>query len=239
MAPITVITGLKVQSSLDCMFDQTAEDLPVLTCKRTPEELATFIQERAQVLSLKQKRAATALESRRRQSRSTASKGRRANFQEGDFVLMAVLNRRQVQSKISRRWMGPYRVVVVESEWIYVVENIVTDERKTAHASRLRFYHDPSLETSAELIAFAAQTGIGYAIKSIIEFRINDITGVPEVLIEWTGFEDEDSTWEPLSVIEEDAPLLIKQFSRENPQSDIGTHILSQEAGGGRYGTCP
>jgi hypothetical protein len=129
--------------------------------------------------------------------------------------------------------------VVVESEWIYVVENIVTDDRRTVHASRLRFYHDSSLDTTVELIAFAAQTGIGYAIEAIIDFRINETTGVPEVFMDWKGFEEDNRTWEPLRIIEEDAPAIVKHFFRENPESGIGKHMLCQKTGGRRYGTCP
>ena len=78
-----------------------------------------------------------------------------------------------------------------------------------------------------------------YAIESIIDFCINETTGVPEVFMDWKGFEEDDRTWEPLRIIEEDAPAIVKQFFRANPESGIGKHMLCQKTGGGRYGTCP
>jgi hypothetical protein len=38
------------------------------------------------------------------------------------------------------KWNGPRRVASVESDYVFVVENLLTKELKAVHATRLRFY---------------------------------------------------------------------------------------------------
>jgi hypothetical protein len=60
------MTSLEAQSPMDFVFVKTAEDMPVLPRQRTPAEIATFIQEQAEVLSVLQRRAHVSLDNRRR-----------------------------------------------------------------------------------------------------------------------------------------------------------------------------
>jgi hypothetical protein len=46
---------------------------------------------------------------------------------------------------------GPRRIASVESDYVFVVENLLTKELKAAHATRLRFYNDKELNVTAEL----------------------------------------------------------------------------------------
>jgi ribosomal protein S17 len=73
---------------------------------------------------------------------------RSPNFQVGDYVLAA--EHRGV-SKLQFKWKGPRRVASVESDYVFVVENLLTKELNAAHAARLRFYKDKELNVSAEL----------------------------------------------------------------------------------------
>jgi hypothetical protein len=49
------------------------------------------------------------------------------------------------------KWKGPHRVASVESDYVFVVGNLLTKELKAAHAARLRFYKDKELNVIAEL----------------------------------------------------------------------------------------
>jgi hypothetical protein len=53
--------------------------------------------------------------------------------------------------KFQVKWMGPRRILSVESDYVFVVENLLTKELKAAHATRLRFYQDNELHVTAEL----------------------------------------------------------------------------------------
>jgi hypothetical protein len=63
------------------------------------------------------------------------------NFQVGDYVLVAV-HRKSGTSKLQVKWKGPRRIASVESDYVFVVENLLMKELKAAHATRLRFYKD-------------------------------------------------------------------------------------------------
>jgi hypothetical protein len=53
--------------------------------------------------------------------------------------------------KLQVKWKGPHRVASVESDYVFVVENLLTKKLKAAHATRLRFYKDKELSCTAEL----------------------------------------------------------------------------------------
>jgi hypothetical protein len=72
------------------------------------------------------------------------------NFQVGDYVLVAE-HRKSGTSKLQVKWKGPRRVARVESDYVFVVGNLLTKERKAAHATLLRFHKDLKLDVTAEL----------------------------------------------------------------------------------------
>eukprot|EP00918_Siedleckia_nematoides_P019145 GHVU01040822.1.p2 GENE.GHVU01040822.1~~GHVU01040822.1.p2 ORF type:complete len:117 (-),score=9.31 GHVU01040822.1:1656-2006(-) len=51
-----------------------------------------------------------------------------------------------------------------------------------------------------------------YKLKNIIDLRANPRTGHWEVEVQWLGFSPEESTWEPLATIFEDAPEHVREF---------------------------
>jgi Integrase core domain/Integrase zinc binding domain len=69
-------------------------------------------------------------------------------FQVGDYLLVAE-HRRSGTSRLQVKWKGPRRVASVESDYVFVVENLLTKELKAAHATRLRFYKDKELNITA------------------------------------------------------------------------------------------
>jgi hypothetical protein len=49
------------------------------------------------------------------------------------------------------KWKGPRRIARLESNNVFVVENLLTRELKVTHATRLRFYQIKELNVTAEL----------------------------------------------------------------------------------------
>jgi hypothetical protein len=60
---------------------------------------------------------------------------RSPNFQVGDYVLVAE-HRKSGVSKLQVKGKGPRRVASVESDYVFVVENLLTKVLKAAHATR-------------------------------------------------------------------------------------------------------
>jgi hypothetical protein len=55
-----------------------------------------------------------------------------------DYVLV-VEHSKSGTSKLHVKWKGPRCVASVESDYVFVVENLLTKDLKAAHATRLRF----------------------------------------------------------------------------------------------------
>jgi hypothetical protein len=99
---------------------------------------------------------------------------RSPNLQVGDYVLVAEHCKSGV-SKLQVKWKGPRRVGSVESDYVFVVENLLTKELKAAHATRLRFYNDKELNVTAELAQAAEHNDHQlYIVSKILDARYNE-----------------------------------------------------------------
>jgi hypothetical protein len=57
---------------------------------------------------------------------------------------------------------------------VFVLENLLTKERKAAHATRLRFYKDKELKVTAELAQAAEHNDHQlYVVSKILDARYN------------------------------------------------------------------
>jgi hypothetical protein len=63
---------------------------------------------------------------------------RSPKFHVGDYVLVAE-HRNCGMSKFQVKWKGPRCVASVKSDYVFIVENLLTKELKAAHATGLRF----------------------------------------------------------------------------------------------------
>jgi Chromo (CHRromatin Organisation MOdifier) domain len=122
---------------------------------------------------------------------------RSPNFQVGDYVLVAK-HRKSGVSKFQVKWKGPRSVASVESDYVFVVENLLTKELKAAHATRLRFYKDKELSVTAELAQAAEHNDHKlYVVSKILDARYNEQDMFHELLVAWRGFPVGEATWEP------------------------------------------
>jgi ribosomal protein S17 len=60
---------------------------------------------------------------------------RSPNFKVGEYVVVEE-HRKSSKSKLQVKWKGLRRVASVESDYVFVVENLLTKELKAAHATR-------------------------------------------------------------------------------------------------------
>jgi hypothetical protein len=113
---------------------------------------------------------------------------RSPNFQVGDYVLVAK-HRKSGVSKLQIKWKVPRRVASVESDYVFVVENLLTKELNAAHATRLRFYKDKELNVSAELAQAAEHNDHPlYVVSKKLDARYNEQEMFHELSVAWRGF---------------------------------------------------
>jgi hypothetical protein len=112
---------------------------------------------------------------------------RSPNFQVGDYRLVAE-HCKSGMSKLQVKWKGPHRVASVESDYVFVVENLLTKELKAAHATRLRFYKDKELNVTAELPQAAEHNDHQlYVVSKILDAHYNEKEIFHELLVAWSG----------------------------------------------------
>jgi hypothetical protein len=117
------------------------------------------------------------------------------------------------------KWKGPRRVASVESDYVFVVENLLTKELKAAHATRLRFYKNKDLNVTAELAQAAEHNDHKlYVVSKILDARYNEQEMFHELLVAWRGFPVEEATWEPYSVMAVHVPDMVAKFIESNEE---------------------
>ncbi|KAH9184644.1 hypothetical protein AeNC1_013379, partial [Aphanomyces euteiches] len=68
-----------------------------------------------------------------------------------DFVLWARIDERLPSNRLYVQWVGPFQVVDTR-EYSFIIRHLISNKEFEVHGSRLKFYHDASLETNEELI---------------------------------------------------------------------------------------
>jgi hypothetical protein len=103
-------------------------------------------------------------------------------------VLVAEL-RKSGMSKLQIKWKGPRRVASLESDYVLVVENLLTKDLKAAHATSLRFYKDKALNVTADLAQAAEHKNHQlYVVSKILDARYNEQEIFHELLVAWRDF---------------------------------------------------
>jgi hypothetical protein len=109
----------------------------------------------------------------------------------------------------------------VESDYVLVVENLLTKELKAAHVTRLRFYKDKELNVTAELAQAAEHNDHQlYVVSKILDTRYNEQEMFHELLVAWCGFPVGKATWKPYSVLAVDVPDMVAKFMESHEDID-------------------
>jgi Chromo (CHRromatin Organisation MOdifier) domain len=152
---------------------------------------------------------------------------RSPTFQVGDHMLVAE-HRKSGTSKLQVKWKGPRRFASVESDCVFVVENLLTKEIQAAHATRLRFFKDKELDVTAELAQAAKHNDHElYVVSKILDARYNEQEMFHELLVAWRGFPVGDATWEPYSIMAVDVPEMVAKFMESHEDIDTVRKIRS------------
>jgi hypothetical protein len=138
----------------------------------------------------------------------------------GYYVLVAE-HRKSGVSKLQVKWKGPRRAASVESDYVFVVDNLLTKELKAAHATRLRLYMDKELNVTAELAQATEHNDHQlYVVSRILDARYNEQEMFHELLVAWRDFLVEEATWEPYLVMAVDVPDMVAKFVESHEDID-------------------
>jgi mannosyltransferase OCH1-like enzyme len=121
------------------------------------------------------------------------------------------------------KWKRPRCVASVESDYVYVVESMLTKKLEAAHATRLRFHQDKELNVTAELDQAAEHNDHElYVVSKIIDARYNEQEMFHELLVAWPGFPVGEATWEPYSVMAVGVPEMVVKLK----ESQVDTVLM-------------
>ncbi|POM67432.1 Hypothetical protein PHPALM_16573 [Phytophthora palmivora] len=104
---------------------------------------------------------------------------------------------------------------------LFIVRHLLTNAVHEVHGSRLKYYHDPSLEVTEELVEHTANQGIQLGVDSIRKYRYNSMTQKYELLISWTGLESIEDSWEPLSSMLADIPFKVREYAAQQDDLEL------------------
>jgi hypothetical protein len=131
-------------------------------------------------------------------------------------------------SKLQVKWKGPRRVTSVESDYVFVVVNLLTKELKAAHPTRLRFYKEKELNVTAELAQAAEHNDHQlYVVLKILDASHNEQEMFHELLVAWRGFPVEEATCEPYSVMAVDVLNMVAKFMELHENIDAVCEMRS------------
>lgn len=153
----------------------------------------------------------TQVRTRAQQIHNARTKVLPLNIYVGDFVMVRVSTKRG--HKLETKWKGPMRVVETKSSLLFVVEDINSSHRITAHAQRLVPY--PITPTTEQTSKELKQQATYYDMMTQIVDRIKGVRkrkGKYELLVAWMGYEEGDNTWEPIETMLEDIPGVVEDY---------------------------
>jgi hypothetical protein len=154
----------------------------------------------------------------------------RPNFDKGDYVMFATRQNYTGPSRRSRPcWTGPYKLLECKSDWEYVIQHLVTGDKFSAHSSRLKYYCDKDLNVTADLKFQITHDEMRYTVKNFSNHR--SVDGNFEFLTQWEGFDEEDSTWEPITTLFEDVPKLCQKYVLSISNKDKNKKLLNKIVG--------
>ncbi|KAE9163440.1 hypothetical protein PF005_g30446 [Phytophthora fragariae] len=203
-APVELFTGLPCPTPLREFYLPDAGEL-----KEVPEidkideflaDLRASIQEMHR--AVKDKRLKQRLLNKKRERGENV-----INFTEGDNVLRSRVDEKS-GNKLLVTWVGPYRVLRADAH-SFLIQHLIMGAELGVHATRLKFYADASLDVTEELREHISSQGIVLAIEKLKEHRWNDQIRDYEVLVQWKGLEAIEDSYEPLTSLARDVPVLV------------------------------
>jgi hypothetical protein len=214
-SPIEAMTGVKPMTAINsivhpetsevCSWEQVSSK-----CKEALKELESA---RDQIHKEVSRSAKGKRDSQRKRFNET-TKRKFPNLMEGDYVLVASTEK-SAGNNLKVQWRGPRRITSIPSEWTYIVEDLLQGKRREVHVSRIKPYKDRDLNVTKEL-----KEHVGHVEGTLEVERFDGVRKASagqgwEIRVWWRGFEEADTTWEPLSEMVKDVPDMVRKYLTE------------------------
>lgn len=147
------------------------------------------------------------LQSALERMRNATSRGKVLDFAKSDFALVAH-NDFSAGGKLSLRWRGPRLIVKGLSDYIYQMENLHYFLTKAIHGSRIKFYHEFSLDKEANM-SHVVSSEAGMPVQRLLHWEGTG-RGLM-VLVYWREISKSEDTLEPLKKVYEDVLQFVKK----------------------------
>jgi hypothetical protein len=217
-APITAFLALPAPTPLRTLFhprlkrDVTVDWVKGQQCRHVAE-----VADRLDKLHRDWAEVAESKRARKRNAREVKKGVKWANFGLGDFVLVA--NVVKYPNKLALLWRGPYRVVRVVSDFLMEVQQLVQPYEVTLHhACRLRVYAEADREQADDLLSYVTHGDGGFHVEALLGLR--EVQGRFEAQVKWMGLDKEEASWEPVSSLYEDIPVVMRRWAKANLRMD-------------------
>ena len=212
-SPLTVMTGLPADTPLASITKSGDERPMEVDVSRLEALQMSAIAEALAALEKMHKDVGGRLTATRQSKINAHNRKthvRPCNFVVGDYVLRGV-RAGQIRSKLALRWTGPYRVVQVLSDFVFVLEHLLNGERAEVHGTRIILFRNSAFEVTEEVkMHLQHQEGELQNIGEFGGFRTHQ--GIPQVKVSWQGFESDEDSWEDIKQIKEDVPVLFGRY---------------------------
>ncbi|GMF52093.1 unnamed protein product [Phytophthora fragariaefolia] len=123
----------------------------------------------------------------------------------------AKIDQRLPNNKLLGQWVGPFRVVAALAH-SFEIEHLVTGRKYDVYASRLKFYADAELDTTAELLELVSSQGMLLGVEKLVDHRYNRDLNRWELFVSWAGLQAIDNSWEPLITLLHDVPKKLREY---------------------------
>ncbi|CAK9003756.1 Pol polyprotein [Cleaved into: Reverse transcriptase/ribonuclease H (RT) [Durusdinium trenchii] len=153
-------------------------------------------------------------------------------LQIGDYVVYRWFSK--TASKMAHRWLGPARVVALESGSCFLVEDLLTGSRFSVAAPHVAFYSNVLLETEVqELKRVMAFERYSHQVGTLESLALGE-DGKWNVTVRYRGFQPDDPTGvglEPLVPLFRNLPRTVVRFLkrlRNEGKADLVNAALSE-----------
>ncbi|KAH7462147.1 Gag-Pol polyprotein [Phytophthora ramorum] len=170
--------------------------------------------------------ANTKTRSRSRKSKDARAGAQMTQFVVGYFVLYADVWS-STRTKLSVRWCGPARITSTISNWIFLVENLITGDTREVHATRLKFYADSSSEVTEGLLQHVAHNSEGHVVDTLRDARYDVKAKQFPFFVHWRGLSELEDSWESATTLLEDVTVLAKAYLRAHLKETIVKRLIT------------
>ena len=100
------------------------------------------------------------------------------------------------------------------------MQQLITKKKRRVHASRLKFYHDASLNISEKWLGHVSRQNEPLTIEELKDIRWNREVKDYQVFVKWDGLDEVENSWEPMKKLFKDIPKMLATYC-EDKSPDI------------------